>query len=89
MTHQRPGVDWKLAQVWEEELQKFDVKRPSTIQGIEKVADVYELLSSLKPWRLTNEDFLRMNSDEDERMALRRMAEEQLVAVLNHIDIGF
>ncbi|KAK4165541.1 kinase-like domain-containing protein [Cladorrhinum sp. PSN259] len=80
-----PGVDWELAQAWENELQKINVKRPSTIQGIDKLADVDELLGSLKPWRLINTDFLRMNTDEGQRMALRRKGEEQLVAVLDHL----
>lgn len=80
-----PGVDWELAQAWEDELQKLDVKRPSTIQGVDKVANVDEVLGSLLPWRLTNEDFLRMNPDEDERMALRRMGERQLVGLLDHM----
>ncbi|KAK3940873.1 hypothetical protein QBC46DRAFT_433137 [Diplogelasinospora grovesii] len=33
----------------EDELQKPNVKRPSTIQGIDRVADVDELLGALKP----------------------------------------
>lgn len=80
-----PGVEWEVAQAWENELQKLDVKRPSTIQGIDKLADVDELLGSLTPWRLTNSDFLRMNTDEGMRMRLREMAEEQLVGVLDHL----
>ncbi|KAK0726542.1 hypothetical protein B0T21DRAFT_385758 [Apiosordaria backusii] len=80
-----PGVDWELARAWENELQKINVKRPSTIQGMGKLADVDELLGSLTPWRLINTDFLRMNTDEGQRMALRRMGEEQLVAVLDHL----
>ncbi|KAK3364264.1 hypothetical protein B0T25DRAFT_60491 [Lasiosphaeria hispida] len=55
----RLAIDWELAQAWEEALQKLDVKRPSTIPGIDKLADADEVLGSLLPWRLTNEDFLR------------------------------
>jgi hypothetical protein len=80
-----PGVDWELTQAWEDELQKLNVKRLSTIQRINKVADIEEVLGSLLPWRLTNEDFLRMNPDEDHRMALRRMGERRLVSLLDHI----
>jgi hypothetical protein len=80
-----PGVDWELAQAWEDELQKSDAKRPSTIQGMDKVADVDEVLGLLLPWRLTNEDFLRMNPDEGQRIALRRIAERQLVGLLDHL----
>lgn len=80
-----PEVEWEIAEAWENELQKLDVKRPSTIQGIDKVADVDEVLRSLLPWRLTNEDFLRMNPDENQRVALRRMGERQLVGLLDHL----
>lgn len=81
----RTAVDWVLAQAWEEELQKLDVKRPSTIPGIDKLADTDEVLSSLLPWRLTNEDFLRMNQDEGTNAALRRIAEAHLVNFLDHL----
>ncbi|KAI3325201.1 kinase-like domain-containing protein [Xylariaceae sp. AK1471] len=80
-----PGVDWELAQAWEDELQKLDVKRPSSIQGIDKIADVDELLGSLSPWTLANEDYLRMNPEEDHRMELRRRSERQLVGLLGHM----
>ncbi|KAI1426792.1 kinase-like domain-containing protein [Xylaria sp. FL1777] len=80
-----PQVDWELARAWEDELQKLDVKRPSTIRGIDKVADVEEVLGSLYPWRLTNEDFLRLNPDEDQRAALRRNAETRLINLLGHL----
>ncbi|KAI1149491.1 kinase-like domain-containing protein [Nemania diffusa] len=79
------GVDWELAQAWEDELQKLDVKRPSSIQGIDKIADVDEVLGCLLPWTLTNEDYLRMNPEEDHRMQWRRKSERQLVALLGHI----
>ncbi|KAK0701689.1 hypothetical protein B0T26DRAFT_681813 [Lasiosphaeria miniovina] len=79
------AVDWELAQVWEEALQKLDVKRPSTIPGIDKLADADEVLGSLLPWRLANEDLLRMNQDEDTRAALKRIAEGHLISLLDHL----
>ena len=78
-------IDWELARVWEEELRKRNVKRPSTIQGIDKIADVNEVLCCLLPWRLTNQDFLRMNDEVDQINALKRMSEKQLVGLLNHL----
>lgn len=78
-------VDWELARAWEEELQKCGVKRPSTIEGIDKIANVDELLTALWPWRLTNEDFLRMNTDENQRLAVRSSSEKQVVALLEHM----
>ncbi|KAI0429806.1 kinase-like domain-containing protein [Xylaria sp. FL1042] len=80
-----PGVDWELAQAWENELQKLDVKRPSSIQGIDKIADVDEVLGSLLPWTLVNEDYLRMNPEEDHRMELRRRSERRLLGLLDHM----
>ena len=78
-------IDWELSKAWEEELEELDVKRPSTIQGIDKIADVDELLGFLLPWRLTNEDFLRMNEDEDTRLAVRRMSERKIVGLLDRM----
>ncbi|KAF9771786.1 hypothetical protein IL306_010553, partial [Fusarium sp. DS 682] len=80
-----PSIDWELALAWETELQRHHVKRPSTIPGVEGLADVDEVLGLLLPWRLTNEDFLRMNQDEGQRKALRRISEEQLVSLLEHM----
>ncbi|KAK4107639.1 hypothetical protein N656DRAFT_840325 [Canariomyces notabilis] len=80
-----PAVDWELAQAWEVELQKLDVKRPSTIQGIDKLADVDELLGSLLPFILTNEDFLKMNTDPDQRKGMKAMSERKLVGLLEHL----
>jgi hypothetical protein len=80
-----PGVDWEQAQAWEDEQQKLDVKRPSTVLGIDKFADVDRVLSSLLPWRLTNDDFLRISQDEDQTLELRRMGERELASVLDHM----
>lgn len=79
------GMEWELAQAWEEELKKLDVRRPSTIQGIDRLSDVDKFLSSLLPWRLTNGDFLRMNTDEEKREVQRSMSERQLVSLLHHM----
>ena len=57
----------------------------SLIPGVAGLADVDEVLGMLLPWRLTNEDFLRMNQDENQRKALRRISEEQLVSLLEHM----
>ncbi|KAI5859883.1 phosphotransferase enzyme family-domain-containing protein [Durotheca rogersii] len=80
-----PGVDWELARAWDEELQKLDVKRPSSIQGIDKIADVDEVLGTLLPWTLANADYLRLNPEEDHRMDLRRRSESKLVGLLDHM----
>ncbi|KAI9788580.1 MAG: hypothetical protein M1816_006829 [Peltula sp. TS41687] len=80
-----PAVDWEVAKAWEDELERVDAKRPSTIRGIDKLADVDEVLSSLLPFRLTNEDYLRMNRDEDQRRVVRRLDEGKLVGLLHRM----
>ncbi|KAG4435650.1 hypothetical protein IFR05_008872 [Cadophora sp. M221] len=78
-------INWEIAEAWEIELQKLGVKRPSLFQGIDKVADTEALLGLLLPWRLTNEDALRRNPDEEKRKALRQDGERQLEDILEHV----
>ncbi len=68
------AVDWELAHAWEVELQRLDVKRPSTIQRIDKFVDVDELFGTLSPFILANEDFLRMNTDPGRRKGMKSMS---------------
>ncbi|KAF7872863.1 uncharacterized protein EAF02_008934 [Botrytis sinoallii] len=84
-SHNDPAIDWEVAQAWEEALQKIDVKRPSNIPGIDILANHDQLLDALVPWGLANEDFLNMNRDENQRMALRRMEEKTLTDLLGHL----
>jgi hypothetical protein len=77
-------VDWELAQALEEELAKLNVKRPRTIEGIEKVADVDTVLRTILPWRLSNPDVLRLQSEEV-IVKCRRQNEKQLVKLLDYL----
>ncbi|KAI1128594.1 kinase-like domain-containing protein [Nemania abortiva] len=79
------GVNWELAQAWDDELQKLDVKRPSSIEGIGNIANVDEVLGCLSPWTLANEDYLRLNPEEDHRLELRRRSEKNLVGLLDYM----
>lgn len=54
------------------------------MRGIEKVADVDAVLRSTLPWRVTNSDILRMQS-EQVIMKCRGENEAQLVKVLDHL----
>ncbi|KAL4938047.1 hypothetical protein BDV06DRAFT_226389 [Aspergillus oleicola] len=56
------GVQWDEAKIWEDMLQGAGVKRPRTITGIDKVADVDAILRMIVPWRLSNEDISGMQS---------------------------
>ncbi|KAI0103048.1 hypothetical protein GGR51DRAFT_550133 [Nemania sp. FL0031] len=78
-------VDWVLAQAWEVELQKLDVRRPSSIRGMDNIANVDEVLACLEPWTLGNHDYLRLNDNEGHRMALRHKSERQLVGLLERM----
>ncbi|KAI1174281.1 phosphotransferase enzyme family-domain-containing protein [Nemania sp. FL0916] len=78
------GIQWDVAKAWEDELEKRDVKRPSNIQGIDKVADVDAVLRAVLPWHLTNRDFLQMQPDGAVEF-FRNRGEEQLVKLLSHL----
>jgi hypothetical protein len=77
------GVQWKVAKAWEDELEKAGCRRPMTIPGIDKVADVDALLGSILPWRVTNSDILRRQTDEVIRNC-RDENEGVLIQILEH-----
>ncbi|KAI1078276.1 phosphotransferase enzyme family-domain-containing protein [Whalleya microplaca] len=78
------GVNWEIAKAWEDELEKQDVKRPATIEGIDKVADVDSILRTILPWRVSNSDILRMQS-EKVIMECKEDNEKQLVQLLERL----
>ncbi|CZT12545.1 uncharacterized protein RCO7_11554 [Rhynchosporium graminicola] len=80
-----PDIDWEVAEAWEVELQKLDVTRPSSLQGIDKIAVVETLLGSLLPWKLTNEDALKKNPDEEKRKMVRQHGEREIDGILKHL----
>lgn len=80
----KDGVKWDVAKAWEDELEKLNVKRPRTMKGIEKVADVDAVLRSILPWRVSNSDILRLQS-EKAIWKCRNQNEDQLIKLLNHL----
>lgn len=58
------AVNWEDAKAWEDALLEIGVKRPQTIQGIDRVADVDTVLQAILPWRVTNEDVLKLQTEE-------------------------
>jgi hypothetical protein len=78
------GIQWDLAKAWEDELEKLDVKRPSTMQGIDKVADVDAVLRAVLPWHICNVDFLQMQPDGAVEY-FRNRGEEKLIKLLDHL----
>jgi hypothetical protein len=79
------GVQWETAKAWEDELEKAQVDRPSTIRGIEKVADVDAILRGILPWRLTNSDILRLQSEETIQKC-RGDSEKHLAKMLERLE---
>lgn len=80
----KDGVKWDIAKAWEDELEKMDVKRPRNIKGIDKVADADTVLRTILPWRVTNSDILRLQSEEV-IMKCRDENEKQLVKILSRL----
>ena len=70
--------------MWEEQLEEAHVQRPKTIEGIEKVAYVDAILRGIMPWRVSNTDMMRMQSEEV-IMRCRTEGEQQLSEMLGRL----
>jgi hypothetical protein len=57
-------VQWEDAKAWEDALEAAGVKRPRNIKGIDKIADVDTVLQAILPWRVSNADILRLQTEE-------------------------
>lgn len=77
-------INWEVAKAWEDEMEKLNVKRPATIEGIDKVADVDTILRTILPWRVSNSDIVRMQS-EKVIMKCKEENEAQLVQLLERL----
>lgn len=80
----KDGVKWDVVKAWEDELEKVNVKRPRNILGIDRVADVDTILRTILPWRVSNSDILRLQSDEV-IIKCRDENEQQLVGLLSRL----
>jgi hypothetical protein len=60
------------------------VQRPRTMEGIDNVADINAILRGVMPWRVTNSDMLRMQSEEV-IMKCRTEDEKHLVKMLERL----
>ncbi|KAI0550663.1 hypothetical protein F4679DRAFT_594575 [Xylaria curta] len=78
------GINWEVAKAWEDELERLNVKRPRTIEGIDKVADVDTVLRTILPWRVSNSDILRMQS-EKVILKCKEENEQQLIQLLERL----
>ena len=80
----KDGAIWDVAKAWEDELEKLDVKRPRTMEEIEEMADVDVVPRSTPPWRVSNSDILRLQS-EKVILKCRDQNEGQLIKLLHHL----
>ena len=78
-------MKWDVAKIWEDELQRRDVHRPATIKGIEKVADADAILRFILPWRVSNSDVLRLQS-EAVILRYRDKNKAQLMKLLDYLE---
>lgn len=78
------GVNWEAAKAWEDQLEMVDALRPSTIEGIDDVADIDAILRGIAPWRLTNSTMLRVQS-EGVLTQLRDEGEKNLAKMLKRL----
>ncbi|KAK4033633.1 hypothetical protein C8A01DRAFT_49817 [Parachaetomium inaequale] len=78
------AVNWEDAKAWEDALQEVGAKRPRTIQGIDNVADVDTVLQAILPWRVSNEDMLKLQTYET-IMQCRDENEEHLDKLLRRL----
>lgn len=78
------GVQWRVSKAWEDALQNAGCKRPMNIPGIDILADVDALLSSILPWRVTNSDIIRRQTDQAIQKC-RNEKEKVLIEILEHI----
>ncbi|KAJ4251519.1 hypothetical protein NW762_011506 [Fusarium torreyae] len=77
-------VQWELAKALEDELAKVGVKRPRTIKGMDKIAEVHAVLQAVLPWRLSNADVLKLQSEEA-ILNFREDSEKDLIALLDRL----
>jgi hypothetical protein len=57
-------VQWEDAKAWEDALEAVGATRPRNLAGIDKVADVDTVLQAILPWRVSNSDVLKLQTEE-------------------------
>ncbi len=78
------AVNWEEAKAWEDALREAGTKRPQTIHGIDRVADVDTVLQAILPWRVTNSDVLKLQTHET-IVKCRNDNEEHLYKLLSRL----
>jgi hypothetical protein len=78
------AVNWENAKAWEDALEAAGAKRPRTIPGIGRVADVDTVLQAILPWRVSNTDVLKLQTEET-IMQCRAENEQHLDKLLSRL----
>ena len=80
------GVKWLSAKAWDDALRKRDAKRPSTIENIAALSDLFWLSGQILPFKLCNEVVVG-NSSQEQLVARKKTGEELLSNFLS--DYGY
>ena len=78
------GSEWDVERVWQDELESLGVRGPSDMKGVSEVVKVQELVHAVLPFRLSNEGFVRLQTEE-EMERWRAEAEQELIKVLDRL----
>jgi hypothetical protein len=84
LQHHPATAPKKDVKAWEDALFEVGAKRPQTIRGIDRVADVDTVLQAILPWRVTNEDVLKLQGEET-MLKCRDENEEHLDKLLGRL----
>ncbi|KAL2071286.1 hypothetical protein VTL71DRAFT_12521 [Oculimacula yallundae] len=74
---------WETAKAWEDELERVEAKRPRTMIGVKKVADIDALLIALVPWLLDTPEV--RDSLGNRLLKVREHCEKELSDLLKHL----
>ncbi|KAL8864652.1 MAG: hypothetical protein Q9198_009728, partial [Flavoplaca austrocitrina] len=79
-------VQWPSVKAWDDALRARDAKRPSTIEDIAALSDLFWLSGQILPFKLCNEVVVR-NSSQEQLAARKKTGEGLLINFLS--DYGY
>lgn len=85
-TDEEGFVQWPSAKAWDDALCERSAKRPSTIENIAALSDLFWLSGQIFPFRLCNQTVVK-NSSQEQLAARRKTGEKLLINFLN--DYGY
>ena len=79
-------VQWSSAKAWDDALREKNAQRPSTIENIAPLSDLFWLSGQILPFKLCNPVVVK-NSSQEKLAAWRKSGEDLLISFLN--DYGY